>query len=168
MAADPLAVFNLLNTLVIAARDALAATDEGAPNRSCVYNGGQVAADDCCDGQLYGRWERTYLTKNFPTPLIDAMRCTGGTMLGVELAVGILRCAPTLHDDGTPPTCDEIAESAQLLHIDAATIMEAVVCTLEDNEIEWVFRSQGPLGTEGGCVGSEIQFTVQASACLCT
>jgi hypothetical protein len=164
---SPLAVYNLLSTLVTAAGDELEGTEAGRPDRTCVYNGGQVAADDCCDGQLYGRWERSYLTRNFPVPTIDAIRCVNGTMLGVDLAVGILRCAPTLDDNGEPPSCEAIDESAQLLHFDASTVAYAVACTLELNGVEWVFRSQGPLSTEGGCVGSEFQFTVQAEACLC-
>src|SRR5690242_17290593 len=73
----------------------------GCPCRVQVI-AGIPAWDDCCDGQLSAYAERIYVMDNFPAQKQDAAIC--GDALAGDFVIQLLRCAPMVHNDGTPPT----------------------------------------------------------------
>jgi hypothetical protein len=149
----------------------------GCPERACVYNGGvEVAFDDCCVGQLWVSWGRTYPTSSFPVELSDRdlTACLAhGTYLATDFEVGIIRCAPTLDEQGNPPSCEAIEQSALQMHHEARVILRAVTCCMK----EWtadtarprygIWREQVPAGDGGLCVGSVLKVTVGEPLCTC-
>lgn len=148
---------------------------EGCPERACVYNGGvEVAFDDCCAGQLWVAWGRTYSTEVFPEQRPEntsSRKCfSQGHMLAIDFEIGIVRCAPTIDDYGTPPSCEQIEASALQMHQEAYIILRAVTCCLA----EWVtqghdavWTEQIPAGDEGTCVGSVLKVTVGLNCLRC-
>lgn len=145
---------------------------KGCPPRACVYNGGlDVAFDDCCAGQLWVAWGGTRPTITFPDEIRDriATQC-GNASLVLEYEVGIARCAPTLDEQGNPPTCEQIAESALQMHQEAYIILRALMCCLEEWRragLQAIWTAQTPAGDEGTCVGSVVRILVGMSACPC-
>lgn len=161
----------------------LALTEEssaGAPGRVCVYNGAEaVTYDDCCDGQLWAVWSRTIPSdwrvqafgrypSSSPRTAAQASGCF--QLIAMDFEIGLVRCAPTLQDNGEPPTEAEIEESAMLQHEDAWIILRTVLCTLAEWDQGGVFTAweqQQPLDDDGGCVGSVMRFSVGHSICPC-
>jgi len=150
----------------------------GCPDRACVYNGGVIVAfEDCCLGQLWVSWGRTYPTLTFPTELGDpdlVRAClANGTHLATDFEVGIIRCAPTMDEQGNPPSCEAISDSALQMHYEARVILRAITCCLQ----EWnadntrprygIWRDQVPAGDAGTCVGSVLRVTIAEPLCTC-
>lgn len=132
----------------------------GCPCRTCIIVG-PAAADDCCEGQLWVSIDRVYPFGNFPKSASEAIICFAP--LAVVLSVGILRCAPVIKEDGTPPTCDELSESAMNVYEDARIILEQGICCLQTKHRHRKFTvlDQTFLGPGGGCVGSLTKFAVE-------
>jgi hypothetical protein len=171
---------------VCAALDA-AVTDgvpdaRGCPCRACVVPG-TVAWDgcgpeDCGDGepgQLSVSVARIFPAgQAFPSEdrTVQGVRgCMPAPLTAVELVVTLLRCAPVPTEDGCPPTCEEQAEAARVLHVDAATIYSALWCCLPGigpnprRPRRFVIGAQRIVGPEGGCVGVEQRVTVGLPGC---
>jgi hypothetical protein len=188
MAMSPLAVHELAETVlgcVCAALDATAAKVEdqpGCPCRACVTPG--PPAWDGCDepcgtdgagGQLTVHVARIYPTAAFPTEervVLGARNCPAPAAIAVELVITLLRCAPTMDERGCPPSCDDLAAAARTVHVDAATIYNALVCCLPTTGA----RRRGPqfspgtqrvLEPEGGCMGVEQRVTIAVPSCGC-
>lgn len=153
-------------------------TTGGCPDRACVYNGDTaVAYDNCCDGQLWVSWDRTIPSDwktqsfgNFPTRSPRATKANCFQLIAIEFEIGIIRCAPTVHDDGTPPTCEEIEESALQMHEDAWAILKGVLCCLNEFSAAGFYTSweqQEPTGDVGGCTGSVLRVAVGHELCPC-
>lgn len=81
--------------------------------------------------------------------------------------IGVVRCAATVRDDGTPPSSDAVQADAWQQALDADTIWSALTCcdtrpeSLRDVAVvAWV-----ALGPTGGCVGG--QWTVRGQLDVC-
>ncbi|MFC9219930.1 hypothetical protein ACFT8W_03830 [Streptomyces hygroscopicus] len=91
-------------------------------------------------------------------------------MTAVEIIVTLLRCAPGPHEDGCPPSCDELNDAARILHVDAVTVYNAILCCLPGASTRrrgqrFVIGQQRTIGPEGGCVGIEQRVTVALPGC---
>lgn len=125
---------------------------------------GTVAWDDCCDcgdgeGQLWVR-----LADWSPDPndeVVYSKACAAPGLLSV--AVGALRCVPTLDDSGNAPSAAEETIAAMQVHLDAQLIQDAVMC----NVVDVVWGGWVPLGFEGGCGGGEHLYTIPFAPCRC-
>lgn len=146
----------------------------GRPVADALVAVGTVAIDDCCAGTLYVAPERTYRTTDpFPleaglTLLRPASICEEAP-IGIEVVVGLFRCAATADDNGNPPSVDAQNLSATELLNDAATIWNAVTsrALLGDNPYDpgeplWrrARESQTYVSADGGCVGVETRMTL--------
>ena len=121
---------------------------------------GAVAWDSCCDGgQMWVGIERVYATGAFPSP---ASVITCSPQLAADLVVGILRCAPTLNDQGEAPSPERLTESAAQVYEDAYAVVQGVLCCLvpTSKARPFVMGIQRPVGPQGGCCGSELRLTV--------
>ncbi|THA54229.1 hypothetical protein [Streptomyces sp. A1136] len=150
--------------------------------RACVVPG-QPAWDSCDDpcgeaasgGQLTVSVARIYPSSeaDFPAEsrVVQGVRgCTPPPITALELVVTLLRCAPTISEDGCPPSCTDLATTAQILHVDMATVYSGLQCCLPGTEQRrrgrrFVMGQQKVIGPEGGCVGIEQRVTVALPGC---
>ncbi|WNI20284.1 hypothetical protein [Actinacidiphila sp. ITFR-21] len=188
MAVSPLAVHTMAETVlgcVCAMLDQTAAEVEGQPGcpcRACVVPG-PPAWDGCADpcgpaesvgGQLTVHVARIYPSSSFPAEDRTVLGTRGCLVpaTAVELVITLLRCVPTIDEHGCPPTCEELAAAAQIVHVDTASVYNALLCCLPSTGT----RRRGPqflmgahrvLESQGGCGGIEQRVTVALPGCGC-
>lgn len=171
---QPLAIYNVAESLRLCASEWLENTPEGTPDRSCVV-AGQIAWDDCECGQLIVSIGRNFFSSNFPTegntppaPPGNARGC-GPPLLVAEFIVSILRCAPSGGEGPAPPACSELDTAAQSAVHDAWAVRWGVHCCLKswagsnDQEVsiaDFILRGQSFVGPQGMCMGSELNVVV--------
>ncbi|KUN37672.1 hypothetical protein AQJ30_15420 [Streptomyces longwoodensis] len=188
MALSPLAIDDLAQSVlgcVCAALDQVAEEVPGHPGcpdcRRCVVPG-TAAWDGCedpCSGSTGGQLS-VNVSRIFPSTVSDfprqdqavrdARNCQPPPVTAVELVVTVLRCAPGPTEDGCPPTCDELADAARTLHVDALAVYNALLCCLPKTASgrrgrRFVLGQQRAVGPQGGCVGIEQTVTVALPAC---
>lgn len=153
----------------------------GCPCVACVVPG-TPAWDDCtggCSGtqvpgQLTVHLERILPTSNFPAETRDILgsrNCQPVKAAG-EYVITLLRCAPTYSESGCPPTCEEQSEAARILHVDATSIWNGLMCCFPATSgarrgQQFVMGQQRVVGPEGQCVGIEQRVTVALPNCGC-
>ena len=128
--------------------------------KSFIQPGGQVAWDECdCDGQAWSRFVQA--TPIYDTPKANGIPCV--VRWDVTLAVGVLKCAagPTVR--GVLPTAEQISAGGVTFGDDLTMLMHAIEC----DPMTYRMTGATPLGPEGGCAGSEVQFVVRMAPC-CT
>jgi hypothetical protein len=127
---------------------------------------GQIAWDDCCDGQLAVSYTRTSPTDAFPTEAIALSPpvgegCSPGYEIG-EISVQMIRCAPQALNGQNAPSVKALTDYARQTLIDANQVRRSVtsaLCSLKadvPNRLDYFIRDQLMLGPEGGCAGSEL------------
>lgn len=187
MALSPTAVHDLTQGVlacVCAALDETAAEVEGQPGcpcRACVVPG-TPAWDSCADpctgdvgGQLTVSVARLYPSDSFPSQSVavqGSRNCAPAPFTAVELVITLLRCAPGADENGCPPSCDDLADAAKVVHVDAATVLNALHCCLPGlgaghRGLKYVIGQSRTLGPEGGCTGIEQRVTVALGGCKC-
>lgn len=131
------------------------------PCRTYVAHG-QVAYDDCCEGQLWIAVDRLFLYETFPTPTTRPVTCN--PTLGADMSIGILRCAPTPTSDGRAPTFMQLDTSSSQTLREGTIIMSSLICCLLQNgprHRRFTIGSQVPIGPTGGCIGTLTRFSVE-------
>lgn len=185
MALSPAGIYDLAQVVlacVCADLDAVAAAVDGqpgCPSRSCVTPG-PPAWDNCdgsCDGtdtcgQLSVHIARTYPSSTFPQEdrtVLGVRGCTPAPTTAAELVVTLLRCVPTLDENGCPPPCEDLDASSRVLYTDMTTLTNALVCCLPNTAgrrgRRFVLGASRVLGPLGGCVGIEQRVTVALAGC---
>lgn len=149
-----------------------ALTDCDVPaGRVFLAPGTTVPWDDCCEngGQLYVRVVEAYPTAgpgaNFPG--IDAQQQCGVNLLAAQLAVGVIRCAHTIDDDGNPPSVEEVTVDALKTTLDMSILLNAITCCFGPKRKHFKVNNWTPQGVQGGCVGGEWTLFVAISPCAC-
>lgn len=132
----------------------------GCPCRSCVIVG-RPAFDDCCNGQLTVSLERLYVHGNFPAKDTQPAFCS--TPLAADYLITYIRCAPVIKDDGSPPSCDELSDSALGIYTDLYVVKRALICCLQaaKRKRKFVMGESNPLTPDGACQGFEIRLTIE-------
>ncbi len=150
----------------------LAGTEGGIPDRVCPLVPGEIAWDNCECGQLAQTITAITPTKIFPQPAIEDQSRCDSTMLMVNVTTSLVRCAPTINDNGENPTCDELFTAARILEEDRFVLRKAIRCCLADFTTSYVTHNFaiGPavsVGPNGMCVGVDVtwQFTVSYLGC---
>jgi hypothetical protein len=162
------AIWDISSILVTGIAADLAASENGPVERACVVPG-EIAWDECNCGLLAVTARRFFLSDNFPETslgvgLIRTSPCDLPWLVA-ELAVQVIRCVPTSHDDGTPPTCVALGDAARVLMVDAyvaLTTTVSILCGMTDADeiIDYVIGEQVSRGPEGDCVGTELNVFV--------
>lgn len=137
-----------LSRLTPALDDLLAAVVTALPasvGRAVVAPGGEVAWDDCCDGQA---WVRVISV----APTYQA-RC-GIVKWTISLGIGVLRCAAVLDDDGVAPSPRQITADGHEMIADMDAIAHLIQCA-DDLPLDPTLGNWTPLGPNGGCHGGE-------------
>lgn len=155
----------LVDDLLACAVAALSADPVG---RAQISPGATVAWDDCCEGQLWVRVVSIHPT-GAPYPGQDTRQNCGVLLWAANLAVGVLRCAAVVNDQGQAPSPATLTAEAHRMLADEAALSEAVRCCFAPNH-EYLKTTLGawtPLGPDGGCVGGEWALTISVDVCQC-
>ena len=154
--------FTWAEQLLGIAETAVATTTGGPIGRAFVSAG--LPALDCCP-QLTVHTGSWGLLPTFATgALTPGHRRTVGAVRFVRYAVTVVRCSPTQHDNGDPPTEAEQASAAALVNEDAFAIIDAVVAADYAGNLfggtcrEFYFDGATSLDPQGGCVGWTVNF----------
>lgn len=136
---------------------------EGGPERCCIYHSTTPTWDECQCGLVYVRLNRM-------RPATSTAACKGDPWVELEADIefGVLRCAPVVDSDGTPPSCAEISSAALAATDDLATLIRTVLCcmpTAGDGRPARIYSAR-PSETQGGCMGSLVEATVTVFVCL--
>ncbi len=138
----------------------------GTPVNRALITTGQIAWDDCCEGQLAVSYTRTSPTESFPTEQIILAAnspgdCSPAYEIG-EITVQIVRCAPQALNGQNAPSPSALSAYALQTLIDANQVRRSVtlaLCQLKadvPNKFDYFIRPQLMIGPEGGCSGSEL------------
>lgn len=141
--------------------------------------------DDCCEsdedtpgGTLWVRVIEQYPTagQSSPYPQRDTSpRSCHPFMYSVQLAVGVVRCTPTVDDNGVAPSPTAISLSALEMTRDRANLEAAIRCCFADPETLPMGMEEGkvilfgwnPVGANGGCAGGEWTLYLAMGSCKC-
>lgn len=143
------------------AKGLLDTIDEGLAEpvgRSFVQVGGEVAWDNCCDGQLSVRV--IVARPKYPNGPTTA-KC-GPIYWDLTVGISVLRCASTVNDKGTPPSPEKITEEAGLVFADMTEVKDIFENYLGDRLR--VIDGWSPQGPNGGCAGGEWTLTMRIDA----
>jgi hypothetical protein len=162
-----LAFYTVAESLLAAAVDRL----DPAPDRACIVPGELLADDDCECGTLQVAIVRTYFSDSPPAEQSGFVGGTtgGGSPCGppylvADLAVRIMRCAPSPEGRELAPSCEALTDSAREVETDAYMVRLAVDCLLRpmvDEDISgYLVQSQPRQGPAGGCVGSALNLSI--------
>jgi len=163
LAESPIAVAEvMMNRALVALEDC--ATSAPITESYCVV--GELAWDECC-GVLAGVPVRTFKSAVFPTPITDVTNCDS-SLLCVDIAVVLLRCAPVIDAQGNPPSSADMAAAFAAASTDAAVVMNAM---MEEMPAGWerATLEQTFDGADGGCIAIVTSMTVglpQTDWCL--
>lgn len=156
MAASTINIAAWLDRYLAVAMSAL----DPAPARQIVQPGLEVAWDECCDGQGWSRLIGVI-------PVLGANRANGMPCgiqwWNLQLAVGVIRCVHVVDDNGVAPSAAQITADGDQFATDVSDLLQAIVC----DKYTYAVTGITPLGPQGGCAGSEVQFTVRVNACGC-
>jgi hypothetical protein len=128
-----------------------------------ILPGDNVAFDYCspCAGDRCGMaWVRlagVVPMQNETFGFITPNRCAP-VLMGV-FEVGVLRCAPTMLEDGSPPTMADQLDAATLQASDMAAACRAAACCF-GNERAVTLGAWNPVGPDGGCLGGSWAVTI--------
>ena len=118
---------------------------------------GLIAWDSCC-GLLVVGPERVYRSATFPIEGTTDYVCEDGFIV-VDLVVLLLRCVPTINDQGKAPPVKALSAAYASVLNDAAVIWNVAVGELPEG---WQRSGvdQTFVGAQGGCIGVETRLSV--------
>lgn len=118
---------------------------------------GELAFDECC-GTLAAAPIRTFKSASFPQQATDVTNCDS-SLLAVDIAVILLRCAPTIDAQGNPPSPEEMSTAFTAASHDGAVVLNAMMADMPEGweraNLEQTFE-----GAEGGCIAIDTRMTV--------
>lgn len=138
--------------------------DCGFPVSARTIEPGEPAWSYCCDdGHAYIRVVRMHQVNPFPYQTLDVTPCPNH---GALLAVGVLRCGPTLDMEGNAPDPDEVTSTGLQVAVDAGIVRETLAEHHPDHaNYPLVVDTWSPLGPLGGCYGGEWTFWADIDLC---
>lgn len=128
------------------------------PGKVFVQPGDEVAWDQCdCDGQAWAKIVNV-------VPVLGTRKANGVACVewwDVTFGVGVLRCVKGPNQRGVLPTGAQITADGHRFADDLVALMTMVEC---DPYVRQIVQAT-PLGPQGGCAGSEVQFIVRVQPC---
>lgn len=175
--ADPPDIIGqIMADVLTCAEEALTAAERPC-DRVLLVPGALPAWDECCDGFLYVRLVSMYPTAGQSAPFPNQDTRPGNckpVMIASQLAIGVLRCAATVDDNGVVPTAATLTAEARGMTADASILLAAIKCCIADMAgdsgslvEQLLLGAWQPLGPDGGCVGGEWTLTVAHGSCGC-
>lgn len=128
---------------------------------------------NCCScpsggqGEAFVRVGQVYPSTVFPQPDEANSVCDYASFAAV-FTVGIYRCAPTLKDNGSAPTTEELAAALIVQLQDRAVLMRTIRCYFNGlpDERLWFAGPWNPIEPQGGCMGGSVTVTVAVDDCV--
>ena len=164
LAESPVAVAEVMLNRALAALEACATSEPIVESYVVI---GELAWDECC-GVLAAAPLRTFKSATFPQPVADVTSCDSSTLC-VDIAIILLRCAPTIDENGNLPSVEDMSAAFSAASMDAAVVFNAVVGDLPEGweraNVEQTFQ-----GAEGGCIAIDTRLTIglpQTTWCAC-
>jgi len=114
-----------------------------------VVPGSTAVFDYSDEGQAWVRLSTAVPSLVFPAQDQSLRSCSAP--LAYQFEVGIVRCAPMLADDGSPPSLEEQFEATRLQMADMDAIRYAIECCLP--HASKVLGTYTPYGPQGGALG---------------
>jgi hypothetical protein len=152
-----------------------------APGNCCLRIGSEIPADVdlftdlCCEGLGYVSIGDIFVSDVFPGE--DSTRQAAGCGIvswGVNLRVGIMRCAPAGGPNGEMPSCADWTEAALQNFVDAQALRATACCFLSAlpdlpnmSGMSVVVGRQIQANPSGGCVERYMTLDVQFPNCDC-
>lgn len=132
--------------------------------RAHLAPGNNVAWDDCCNGQLYVRVVSIIGESSLSKPAMQPC----AQIYQMRVAIGVMRCAHTVNDQGIPPTVEELNCDTYDTLRDRFDVMKALVCRVPGIRGVSALRIEDWMlqGPQGGCVGGEITIRFNVDACV--
>jgi len=114
---------------------------------------------DCSDlcGMAWVRLVTAYPSAQVATPDAQPRNCSA--LLGFDVELGIARCAPTMRENGEPPSQAEQSAAFELQMTDMMIMRRAVACCRDSNN--WVLGGYTPFGPQGMAVGGVWTLSMQ-------
>lgn len=159
------------------------------PARCSILPGNQVAADECCAGQAWVRWVRTFLSTVDTFPAAAGQQITRGQagcaelFWAVDMSVGVMRCVPSAGEiemagSFSPPKAVDLEAATLSFMDDVHRVRAAMACCLDASiaanqtahnwgETSLFLGQADPTGPQGGCVAFEMQVVVGVFSCPC-
>lgn len=161
-------IVSVVRDLLECAKLRILQDDPAWSGRVCMNPYSAPTLDDCCDGQLQGTITRYYPYEQFPIDNDGLNPCHTGQM-AADVTIGIYDCFTGMTGRGGARSCEDLDIATNRVTIQAAAVWAGVVCCLNELDIDWVIRSQAPIGNDqGNCVGSELTLTLGLmSGCPC-
>lgn len=167
-------VLSVVSQLVTGVGAELAASSPGGEVNRLVTTYGSVVADECQCGQFAISVNRVFPTDELPIDQSNSpVRCDLA-LLSANMTASIMRCVPAGDDNGNPPTPTELQEALEIALCDAYIVRETIRCMLDvmyqtpEYISDYVIGAQTMTEPQGGCAGSELDFTVGfIMPCLC-
>lgn len=156
-----------------AVREEIISLGCGDVNRFCPLVPGEIAADECDCGQLAQTIVEVFPSNVFPTPATDTRQTPCGPQLSVvSVSVSLFRCVPGPNDNGTPPSCDALLNSAIVMECDRQAVRTAVACYLQELRDtyqihDFAIGSATSVGPDGGCAGVQMTYQFAVSNICC-
>lgn len=136
----------------------------GVPSRVCLVVPGEIAWDGCDCGMFAQTITGDVPSNTFPAPAVDIRTgpC-GPNLLVYSVTAQLLRCIPTLDDNGNPPTCDALLAAAQVTEDDRTRLRTAVTCCLREMHTaveiyNFAVGATTSVGPQGLCGGVQITY----------
>lgn len=133
-------------------------------SRACYVVAGQVAWDECDCGQLAQSITSVVPTSSPPTPATDTRHTACGPgMVLVNVTLSLVRCVPTINENGIPPSCDVLDDAGVCLERDRHDARVGVSCYLRDlrrtyRVLEFGVGAATTVGPQGMCGGVELTY----------
>jgi hypothetical protein len=173
LTASPAAVVTGIGQCVV---DALEQTPAGAPTRQCLLLPTfTIPWDNCdCGGQIAQAITQVYNAESFPQPFTGNWKRRGPHRLIVQVTLQVVRCVPSMDDQGSPPSCASSLAAAITLENDRTAVRQALACCLSDlaaalppTLLEYNIGPSVTVGELGGCAGIETVYLLSFRSCLC-
>lgn len=162
-------VLTVANLVLTAASQALSGSSAGPINRVLMSPGAEVAWDECECGLLALSTGRVYRSRGqiFNDAGDVFLNCDAEIRV-VSFSLSVVRCVPSVGDNVTSaPTADALTAAFAIQEEDGFLVWEAVTDTLcalvkasPPQVPAYVVNERVPLGPQGGCAGSQINFKV--------
>lgn len=140
--------------------------------RAGLVPGRDVAWDDCCgDASGEGQaWVALGEIRPQPSPNAGATQSCSWEY-AADLLIGVMRCVPSLGQNGEIPAAGDLDDAASKLFRDASLVRSAILCCWVErarlDRGDWEIGRYTPLGPQGACAGGQTLVTVRFSDCGC-
>lgn len=145
-------------------RGELADTEGGVPQRFALVVPGGIAWDNCDCGQFAQSITSVVSSNNYPTPADTPVEPCGHPLAVVTVTMSLLRCVPTMNDNGVAPSVEQLLAAARIIEDDRLAVRRGLATYLHELRqnykiVNYTIGAAQSVGPEGMCGGIEVTYT---------